>query len=194
MTATQPRPSGADANARGLAVLAVAVVIGFLLLLNVGVPGSADDSSGPSGTVDASGLDPDETDDPGTDDPATTDPVDDPDATTTSSTPDDAGPRQPSEVAVLVLNSGGPTGSAGGTSTTLSNAGYNMGAADNAATRGAAETVVYFQEGFQVEADAVASVLGLGEDAVGAIPETAPGPGADTADVVVVLGADWQAN
>lgn len=190
MTANQTRSSGADANARGLAVLAVAVVIGFLLLLNVGVPGSADDASGPVGTVDSSGLDGPEDPDP-TDDP---EPTDDPDATTTSSTPDDIGPRQPSEVAVVVLNSGGPTGSAGSTSTTLANAGYDMGAADNAAVRGAAETVVHYQEGFQVEADEVASVLGLGADVVTAVPESSPGPGADSANVIVILGADWQVN
>ena len=64
----------------------------------------------------------------------------------------------------------------------------------NTAVRGAAETVVYYQEGFQVEADGVASVLGLGADVVTAIPETSPGAGADSSDVVVVLGADWQVN
>lgn len=192
MTATQTRPSGADANARGLAVLAVAVVVGFLLLLNVGVPGSAEEAA-TSGTVDASGLDTDpEVDDSAPDE--TNETTEDPDATTTSSTPDDGGPRQPSDVTVVVLNSGGPTGSAGTTSSTLGNAGFEMGGADNATTRGATETLAYFAVGYEADADAVASVLGLGEDAVAPLPETSLGPGADTANVVVVLGTDWQVN
>ncbi len=58
MTAPEQRAGGLDANARGIAVLAVAVLIGFLLLLKAGDGGSSEVSTGggtPS-TVDTSGI------------------------------------------------------------------------------------------------------------------------------------------
>jgi hypothetical protein len=188
MTAPDHSTSGFDSNARGLAVLAVAVVVGLLLLLNAGDGGASEQVSAGNGdlggttesTVDISGIG------DGSDESTTTTP----DQTTTSSVPETADTRPPSQVKVLVLNSGGPTGTAGSTSDSIGETGFVMQPAANAATRGAATTVVYYAEGYQADAEAVASVLGKSSDSVKAMPSTSPGPGADSANVVVVLGAD----
>lgn len=183
MTAPQQRAGGLDANARGILVLVAAVVVGFLLLLNTGGSGAdPDNDAAPEPTVDVDLGDPDdETDD-------TT--PDEPDATTTTSEPE-SGALAPGEISVVVLNGGGIAGAAGSTTQTLADAGYQMGEAGNAAESPNVEvTVVYFAEGFEAEATAVASVMGKPADVVEAMPETSPGPGADVANVVVVLGSD----
>ncbi|QXC59166.1 LytR C-terminal domain-containing protein [Aquihabitans sp. G128] len=185
----QPRSSALDANARGIAVLLAAVLIGFLLLLKAGGPGGADTGAQvdagnvTSTTVDTSGLGEDTTT---TSTAATGD--------TTSTTAAGAEARQPSEVTVLVLNSGGPAGSAASTTQTIKAAGYKTGAAANAATSGAATTSVFYANGYQAEANGVAALLGKTASVVAAMPATAPGPGSATANVVVVLGKDTVAS
>jgi LytR cell envelope-related transcriptional attenuator len=186
MTAPDHSTTGFDSNARGLAVLAAAVVVGLLLLLNAGDGGastqeiSTGDGDGTVTTIDISNL--------GDDDDETTTTT--PDQTTTSSIAETEDTRPPTEVKVLVLNSGGPTGTAGTTSDTIGETGYVMQPADNATTRGAATTTVYYADGYQADAEAVAAVLGKSADVVEAMPETSPGPGAESSNVVVVLGAD----
>lgn len=186
MTAPDHSTSGFDSNARGLAVLAVAVVVGLLLLLNAGDGGASTQElatgstdGGPSTTIDISNL--------GDSDESTTTT---PDQTTTSSIAETEGTRPPTEVTVLVLNSGGPAGTAGSTSDTIGETGFVMQEATNATTRGASTTVIYYADGYQADAEAVAAVLGKSPDSVNAMPETSPGPGAESANVVVVLGAD----
>jgi hypothetical protein len=183
MTAPDHRTSGFDSNTRGLAVLAVAVVVGFLLLLNAGGGATEQVSTGADTsqtTIDISGIGDD------TDESTTTTP----DQTTTSSVPETGDTRPPSQVKVLVLNSGGPTGTAKTTSASIGETGYVMQQPANAAARGAATTVVYYAEGYQADAEAVAAVIGKTADVVREMPSTSPGPGADSANVVVVLGAD----
>lgn len=182
MTAPQQRAGGLDANARGILVLVAAVVVGFLLLLGTGSSGAGSDADSPTEpTVD---VNLDETDP--TDDSA----PDEVDTTTTTSEPESTG-LQPGEISVVVLNGGGVVGAAGSTTQTLADAGYQMGGAGNAAeTPNVETTVVYFAEGFEAEATAVASVLGRPADVVTAMPETSPGPGSEDANVVVVLGQD----
>lgn len=182
MTAPQQRAGGLDANARGILVLVAAVAVGFFLLLGTGSSG-ADSDAGPATepTVDVN-LDDDETTDDTT--------VDDVADTTTTTEPESTG-LQPGEISVVVLNGGGIAGAAGSTTQTLADAGYQMGAAGNAAeSPGVETTAVYFAEGFEAEATAVASVLGRPADVVAAMPEASPGPGAEAANVVVVLGQD----
>lgn len=182
MTAPQQRAGGLDANARGILVLVAAVVVGFLLLLNTGGSSAdTDTDAAPEPTVDVDLGDPDdETDD-------TT--PDEPEATTTSEP--DSGALEPGEISVLVLNGGGIAGAAGSTTQTLADSGYQMGEAANAAESPNVEaTVVYFAEGFEAEATAVASVLGKPADVVEAMPEDSPGAGSEAANVVVVLGKD----
>ncbi len=192
MTAPTPRTTGFDSNARGLAVLAVAVVVGLLLLLNAASGGgetqdlATTDDTSPT-TIDISGIgsDPDDGDDSGQNTTTT------PDATTTSSTAVTGDTSAPSDVTVLVLNDGGPTGTAGAASTSIGEKGYSMGEAANAANPGNSDTTtIYFAEGFEADAEAVAAVLGKSSDAVEPMPSDTLGPGADSADVVVVLGTD----
>lgn len=187
MTAPQSGAGGLDANARGIIVLVAAVVIGFLLLLNAGASGSdggtvaADDTST---TIDVSGLG-DDVDEP-------TDPTT-PDDTAVETIPEEttAGNRPPGEVSVLVLNiPGGVAGAAGAGTETLSGAGYQMGEPANANSAELESTTIYFSEGFEQDAVSVASVLGRAADAVAPMPEEPLGPGAEDADVVVVLGPD----
>lgn len=188
MTAPQSGASGLDANARGIIVLVAAVVIGFLLLLNAGASGSdggtlvaGDDTT--TTTLDVSGLGDD-------DDP--TDPTV-PDDTAVDTSPEDttAGNRPPGEVSVLVLNiPGGVAGAAGAGTESLGGAGYQMGEPANANSAEVEATTIYFAEGFEQDAVSVASVLGRAADAVAPTPEEPLGPGAEDADVVVVLGPD----
>lgn len=184
MTAPQQRAGGLDANARGILVLVAAVVVGFLLLLSTGGSGADSDASpDPEPSVDVDLGDPESDDETDGTTPDTTD-----DTTTTEP---ESTALQPGEISVVVLNGGGIAGAAGSTTQTLADAGYQMGAAGNAAdSPGVETTVVYFAEGFEAEATAVASVIGRPADVVDAMPETSPGPGADEVNVVVVLGQD----
>lgn len=187
MTAPTQRAGGLDANARGLAVLAVAVVVGLLLLLTTGGDGgttevSAGGDGGAPTTIDISGIDTE----PDGEVTTTT-----PDETTTSSSTPADGLRDPGEVKVLVLNGGGIGGVARSTSETIGEKGYVMQPPTNSANSPSqATTVVYFADGYQAEAEAVAAVIGKAPSVVDAMPSTSPGPGADTANVVVVLGKD----
>lgn len=187
MTAPTQRAGGLDANARGLAVLAVAVVVGLLLLLTTGGDGAttevaAGGDGGAPTTIDISGIDPE----PDGEVTTTT-----PDETTTSSSSPADGLRDPGEVKVLVLNGGGIGGVARSTSETIGEKGYVMQPPTNSANSPSqATTVVYFADGYQAEAEAVAAVIGKAPSVVDAMPSTSPGSGADAANVVVVLGKD----
>lgn len=184
MTSSTPASGGIDANSRGIAVLIAAVVVGFLLLLNAGTSDSSTNAAGdpPATTIDTSGLD----------DPETTTTVPGDDGTTTTETGTTEPDRQPGDVVVAVLNGGGPAGTAGATSSTITDSGYQAGTVGNI-TPGVAEldtTKVYYAEGYQAEATAVAGLLGKSDDAVEALPSPPPGSGLEAANVVVVLGRD----
>lgn len=175
MTAPQQRAGGLDANARGIVVLAVAVLVGLLLLLKTGgnEGASAVTATGNKGGVTTSA-------------PlgSTTTTPDDTTTTTTAS-----GAHQPSAVKVLVLNGSGLTGVAKTNSSAVGAKGYKMLTAGNAPTT-IPTTVVYYAAGYQEDATAVATALGKTSSVVKAMPSTPPGPGADQANVVVVLGKD----
>lgn len=177
MTAPDARPGGFDGNARGLMVLVVALVVGFLLLLNAGGDGSetTGTASATSSTIDLGGVDaPDETPDD--------------DTTTTSTSEPATAMRNPSEVQVIVLNGSGPDGAGAATSGTLGQAGYDMLPATNGpATE---TTTVFFQDDFEAEATGVALVLGRTPDVVQSIDEASLDGLEGTANVVVLLGAD----
>lgn len=188
MTTSNSSPGGIDANSRGIAVLVVAVVVGFLLLLNAGGSGAtSDDASddGPTTTIDISDVD-------GGADVTTTLP-DEGSTTSTSDPTETTEPdRQPGDVVVAVLNGGGPTGAAGDTSATIVERGYQAGPVGNTnpGTPAFETTKVFYAEGYQAEATAVAGLLGKADDAVEALPEPPPGAGLESSNVVVVLGVD----
>lgn len=181
MTAPTQRAGGLDANTRGILVLVAAVAIGLLLLWKAGGPGDATpvSSGAPSTTVDTSGL--------GEEGDGTTTTAGEGEVTSTT-TAGDAG-REPGEVTVLVLNGSGIGGAAAANSTAIGEKGYQMGQPSDANANIDA-TAVYYAEGFQAEATQVATVLGKEASVVAPMPDPVPGPGADAANVVVVLGAD----
>jgi hypothetical protein len=154
-----------------VAVLAVAVVLGFLLL------GGSDELS--VSTTSKSGVE----------STTTSTAFTAPDQTTTTVAPAGQGPaKPPAEVKVVVLNgSGGLAKGVAGTSTTkLKELGYQTADAANAAPVDA--SVVYFADGFEANAQAIKTALTLG----GTVEPLANLQGADVKDanVVVVLGAD----
>jgi hypothetical protein len=102
------------------------------------------------------------------------------------------GLRSPAEVPTIVLNGSGVQGAAKKYATFLLNKGYtNQTDADGGNAAAQADTsTVYYQSGFQKEAEAVASAIGA--PATGG---TAPAPTVslgttNNASVVVVIGKD----
>jgi hypothetical protein len=111
---------------------------------------------------------------------------DDPDeaaATTTTVAP----PRPPGEVAVRVANGAQRVGVAAAGGGRLESLGYQVVGLANAAAR--PTSVVWFVEGFEPEARAVAEALGVPAGEVGPVPAD-PGVDVTGASVLVVLGAD----
>ena len=168
--------STGNAAARGGALIAVAVVIGFLLLWRGGVGGS--DEGMTAGTADDAAADAtdgttDETTDDGTDDgsetPAGDDttPADDATGDTTDDStvdePTETVPavpttRPPGEVKVAVANATDTSGLAGARSGDLSAFGYVTEAVNAAADT--AQSNVYYVEGYGDDAAALAEALG----------------------------------
>lgn len=202
--------STGNAAARGGALIAVAVVIGILLLWKGGVggddssaaiqddgtstdEGSADDSS--TETDDGSGsADEDTASDEGADDESLA--VDD-SATddTTDAAPVTPTARPVGEVKVMVANGAGESGLAGSQSGILTTAGY-VAVAVNAAVATDISTVWYI-DGYDADAIGVAEALGgseihlrlAGADPVALVRE-GEAIGNEDAHVWVVLGSD----
>lgn len=178
MTAPEARPGGLDSNVRGLIVLAVAIVIGGALLWSWGGDsGTTDVTAGKdstSTTVDISDL--------GT---TTTAAESGGDTTTTAATSD----HSPSEVSVLVLNGSSQTGVAASTAATIGESGFTMLSPSNAPAN-VETTSIYYADGYEADAIAVAQILGKGTDSVKPLTEASLGGAEGDADVVVVLGAD----
>lgn len=183
MTAPERPASGLDANARGIIVLAVAVAVGLGLLFNAGAGAdeSASSSSIPGPTVDVGGSTTTTGATGSTDTTAAGD-------STTTSGPDSGEARPAGEVSVVVLNGSDKDNAAAANSETIGTAGYTMGTPAGATTDLAGNTIVYYAEGYEADATAVAAVLGKAADAVQPKPEDDLGPGASDANVVVVLG------
>jgi hypothetical protein len=180
MTSPQTTPGGIETNSRGIAVLVVALVVGFLLLLNAGGgAGASSDDDTATPPADTTNLVDGSTS-------TTSQPGDLVDSTSTTLAED---ARTPGDVTVAVLNAGGPTGAAATTSAQITDAGWQAGTVGNGSPE-LAETRIYYTEGYQPEANAVANLLGKSNDAVEAMPETPPGQIADSDNVVVVLGSD----
>jgi hypothetical protein len=172
--------SAGGAGARGLLLLAVALLIGVVLL-------NATDADPPGSTVSARG-DSDSGDDGGGD--AGGDGGSAAETTTTAAPTTTLPARAPAEVKVIVANASDVKGAAGGGRTALANAKYNVLAPTNAAA--AATSSIYFIPGYDRDAAAVATALGLPANLVKAMPAPLP---FDTkgAHVAVVLGADHAA-
>ena len=90
---------------------------------------------------------------------------------------------------MVVLNGGGPTGSAKSTSSQIESSGYTMGKYGNAPINVTA-TTFFYADGYQEDATAIALLLGKSTDVVK--PLSGAGLGGVEGDnkVVVVLGPD----
>lgn len=166
--------SAGGAAARGAGLLAVAVILGIVLLQSF-KPGVDPYAS----SVRAGATSP------------TTAPVQHRgggtvSSTTTSTTP----PRQPADVKVLPANGSGRQGAGSRVQRVLADAHYNVLAATNANGAAVQTSSVYYAAGYQSDAVALAQLLKLGPTA--AQPMPTPAPVADTrgANIVVVVGVD----
>jgi LytR cell envelope-related transcriptional attenuator len=167
--------SAGGAAGRGLLLIAVAVIVGVLLLRN-----GFDDTGGASSAPTTSGggavtsVSPDTTAVDGSTD------------STEPTTPTSV--RPPNQVKVFVANAAGVQGAAGRASDTLKAAGY-VAVAGNSPTR-VDTTTIYYTEGFQGEANAVAAALGAPPTSVQPMPTPPPVADIQGAQVLVVLGPD----
>jgi hypothetical protein len=182
MTTTQrQRPQRPPANApnpasRGVILVAVAVVLGVILLIKGGGVGFESDSEqleiGTGGTEA---------------------PVDEV-TTTTEAPPQTSVPA--AALKVVALNGAGINGYAGQAQQFLSLAGYTQTSVGTAATQ-TPETIIYFTPGFVADAATLASLFGVELSAVQELPADAnlardPAEVPDDTNVIVWLGPDVQ--
>jgi hypothetical protein len=165
--------SAGGAGARGLALLALALIIGVVLL-------NATDADPPGTNVSTKGSSSSSSDKGSSGQPAGT--------TTTTVAPTTTQPAHaPKDVKVIVANASTVKGAAGGGRTALLAAQYNVLAPANSAP--VADSAVYFTPGYDRDALAIAGVLQLPATTVKPLPSPAPFD-IKGANVVVVLGAD----
>src|SRR4029077_6786287 len=146
MSTTRP-PAGAprptpSSPAKGIAVVAIAVVLGVIILWRVPRSGGAGSGSAKTTTTTAS-------------------------STTVAETTTTAVPSM-SGVNILVVNAAGVAGAAGKVANLLKAGGLLTLPPGNAVQRGANQSSVFYADGFQAQANRVAQLLGL-PAAVGAI-------------------------
>lgn len=171
--------------ARGLVLIIVAVLLGVVLLNATDEPFTTVDDRSATGS-DRDRDDPavdEESDDVGG--------LDDDDVTTdTTATTDASAPRPPGEVTVLVANGSGVAGAAARFTEQVAASGYVT--AEPANMRGGARadaSVVYYTEGYEAEAAALAATLSP-VPVVEPLPEPAPVDDLRGAAVLLVLGPD----
>jgi hypothetical protein len=167
-------PSTRSNPARGIVLLAAAVVLGLFLLRAIDDSSSSDDIA--TANTDTTAANGEATD--------TTAAEDGGDTTTTAPL------RQPAEIVVRVANVSGVSGAAGAKTEQLAAAGYQTVEATNGPEGQQLDaTQVLFVDGFEGEARALAEALGAPADGVAAMPAQPPvDPGG--AQVVVLLGTD----
>lgn len=169
--------SAGGAGARGLALLAVALLLGIVLLnaTDADPPGTTVSARGDSDT--SGGSDDDDADGEGSA-ASTTQPV----APATT-----APARAPKDVKTIVANASSTKGAAGGASDRLKALGFNVLAPANATA--VPDSAVYFTAGFDRDAAAIAAALQLPPTAVKAMPAPPPFDTKD-ANVAIVLGTN----
>lgn len=114
--------------------------------------------------------------------------------TDTSEPDDDTAGRRPAEITVIVLNHTDRKGIAGAETDKLTDAGYDALPAANAAT--ASGSGIYFNTGYEMEAEVMASTLGLTTAGLvkpmtdSGAPTVASDVDLSSANIIVVLGRD----
>jgi len=161
---TQPRAN----PARGVALIATAVIVGFLLLRNWdgGIAGGSEAIDAEAGGDAAGGAG----------------------ATTTTLPPTTVAARPPSEVTIRVLNATDVVGAAGSQSEILQQNGYQAVEPDDAGMT-LETTKVLYAAGYEQEAAEMARAINSPPDALEAIAEP-PQVDPAGANLVVLLGAD----
>jgi hypothetical protein len=162
-----PRSAG-SALARGIALIVAAVVLG-LVLLNATEKGpvlqaTADDGESVVTTTT------------------------EPESTTTT---EPARAHDPAEVTILVANGSGVKGAAGRIAESLKASNYVLKESTNAESPAEA-SIVYFADGYQADARAVASLL-TPPPGIEPMPETVPVKDLAGANLLVVVAADLAA-
>lgn len=149
--------STGNAAARGMLLIAVAVVLGvFLLSQGFDDSSTAADTGGSSPTT----VPTDDTSDTvASDDDTTTTVADDTSTTVGGATVDPVTTRPAGQVKVVVANGTGVSGVAGAAKTELTTAGY-VAEARNAASVPTELSSIYYVDGYAEEAKGVASALG----------------------------------
>ena len=164
MSSTRPPARPASSSpAKGIVVVAVAIVLGVVILWRVPRSGGSGSTSRTTTTTSTSTTVP---------------------ASTTS-----APSVSMTGVKVLVVNAAGVAGAASAVTTQLKNAGLETLPPGNASQTGANQSSVYYADGYQPQANQVAKLLGL-PAAVGAIDPSQIKGGPQGAQVVVMLGKD----
>lgn len=181
MTTTQrPRPSSQptpppNTASRGLILVAVAVILGVILLFKGGGAGFEQDS--PAVKIGSAGEE-------------STEPVDS--TTTTEAAPTTS--VAPSALTVVALNGAGISGLAGQTVTFLNVAGYTAASAGDAAMP-VTTTTAYYSPGFEADGAAVAALFNLPPEQIqplapGTVLSKDPATQPPDTNVVVVLGPE----
>jgi hypothetical protein len=168
------RSAGVNAG-RGGALIAAAVVIGFLLLHNLDNGGGINGGSVNAGRSEATT-------------PTTLRVL--PTIATTTTAP----PKAAKDVKVLVINGTTTAGAAARVATVLKGGGYNVLRAVDASAQVKATTksssVYYVTRDFEREAKAIQQALALPPAPVTAVPTPPPAPEVNQANVVVLVGPD----
>lgn len=176
--AQQP-PQQGNTFGMGVALVAVAIAFGIVLLIKGGSSGF--DTTAADVTVET---------------PAVSEVEDNPSEVTEETIPTPTTSVPAAELNVVTLNGAGISGFAGSAANFLNVAGYSQVTADNAATPVEA-TAIHFIAGFEEDAKAVARVFGVDDARVtatedaNALTSNAEGVPEGT-QVVVVLGSDVQ--
>jgi hypothetical protein len=170
---------GTNAGARGALLLAVAVILGIVLLQQFDTP------SIPSGQVSATSV-------PGEEEEEETTTTRRVGLTTVPQVTTTAGrARAKADVKVLVANGAGLRGLGAQTTTALRNAGYTGAATPTDATTTVDKTAIQYAEGYEADARELAGVLSLPATVVTRLASP-PVAAADLegVQVLVILGVD----
>lgn len=185
--------SAGGAFGRGIALIVLALLVGYLLLRSTDDPGQFEPPPDEVASVD----DPEEGDDgasePTTPGTAATGGTGGTGSTTVPSLPGGTplAPRTPDQVQVLVANGSGTSGVARTFADQVAALGYTISDPSNAVQNDLAASTVYFTDGFEAEASQLAASLSVTD--VQPLPTPLPVPDLREATVVLVVGADLAA-
>jgi hypothetical protein len=179
-------PTARPSPARGVVLIAVAVVLGLFLLRAI------DNDDATSATDAAEVETADETTSPGDGDENEEEGADDDGGGDENDGDDDSpapAPRPPEEITVIVLNASGVQGAAAEQTDRIAFAGYQTATAGNAPQQ-LTDSQVQHAEGHEAEARALAEAIGAPADATSAISPELADVDLQGSQLVVLLGTD----